>query len=142
MLQPANSRRTRGVTLIELMIVVVVVAILAAIAYPNYRNHVQRAKRVEAMSALLRIATEQERYYLNQNTYTTDLQDLGFGSSPFTTDSGTYRVTVTAADANTYEAEAEYLVGDDEAGKCEFFTIDATGNRGSSPNADCWTGTQ
>ncbi len=139
----ARSRRgARGVTLIELMIVVVVVGILAALAYPNYRQHVQRSKRVEAMSALLRIATEQERYYLNNNTYTADLQDLGFDNSAFTTDSGTYRVTVTGADANTYTAQAEYLVGDDEAGKCELFTIDATGRKGSSPNTDCWASTQ
>jgi type IV pilus assembly protein PilE len=77
--------RMRGITLIELMIVVVVVSILAAIAYPNYQEFVARAKRNEARAALLRLATNQERFYLNNNTFTADMTQIGFSSSPFTT---------------------------------------------------------
>lgn len=111
-------KRMRGVTLLELMIVVVIVGILASIAYPSYRQHVQRAKRTEAMSALLRIATEQERFYLNNNTYTANLEELGFADDPFTTDTGTYQVDVPVADANTYTATATYQIADEEAAKC------------------------
>ncbi len=63
----------RGITLLELMIVVVIISILTAIAYPNYREYVTRAKRTEAKAALLQIATQQERFYLQNNTYTTDM---------------------------------------------------------------------
>ena len=62
--------RMRGITLIELMIVVVIVSILAAVAYPNYQEFTARAKRNEARAALLRLATNQERFYLNNNTFT------------------------------------------------------------------------
>ncbi|MGH8193956.1 MAG: type IV pilin protein [Woeseiaceae bacterium] len=131
---------TRGVTLLELMIVVVIIGILAAIAYPSYRQYVQRSKRPEAMSALLQIATEQERFYLNSNTYTPDLQNLGFPvSDDYPTASGTYIVDVTAADAVTYSATATYTVGDEEAGKCLTFTINGAGQKTSAPNSDCWT---
>ena len=143
MVRPASSRRhARGITLIELMIVVVIVGILAAIAYPSYRQYVQRAKRTEAMSALLRIATEQERFYLNNNAYAPDLTGLGFDNATFTTDSGTYQVSITAADATSYTAQADYQLADEEEDKCNLFTIDATGDKGSGPRTDCWTSTQ
>ncbi len=62
-------KNMRGVTLLELMIVVVIISILTAIAYPNYRQYATRAKRTEAKAALLQIATNQERFYLHNNTY-------------------------------------------------------------------------
>lgn len=134
--------RQRGVTLLELMIVVVIVGILASIAYPSYRQHVQRAKRTEAMSTLLQIATEQERYYLSNNTYADDLTDLGFAADPLTTETGTYQVDITAGDADTYTATATYLIDDEEGDKCGTFSIDATGAKTSDPNTDCWTSTR
>lgn len=137
------QKRTRGVTLLELMIVVVIVGILAAIAYPSYRQQVQRAKRSEAMSALLRIATEQERYYLNNNEYADNLTMLGFDSDPFTTETGTYEINVASADVdNTYTASATYQIDDEEKNKCGTFSLDATGARTSAPHPDCWTSTQ
>ncbi len=130
-----------GVTLMELMIVVVIVGILAAVGYPNYRNFVDRAKRTEAKAALLQIATNQERFYLNNNTYTNDLTNLGFPvAGTYETDSGSYDVTIApGADANTYSASATFKLGGSEAGKCLTFTINATGVKASAPYADCWT---
>ena len=135
-------RYMRGVTLMELMIVVVIIGILAAIAYPNYREFVARAKRTEARAALLKIATNQERYYLQNNIFTTDLTQLGFNANPYTTDSGTYSVSITSADASNFTAEADYLPVDAEAGKCNLFEIDARGQKTSDPDTDCWTRTR
>jgi type IV pilus assembly protein PilE len=133
-------KHARGVTLMELLIVVVIVGILTAIAYPNYTQYVARAKRTEAKAALLQIATNQERFYLQNNTYTTDMRNLGFataGNHP--TDSGAYLVNVGAADANDFTATATYQLGGDEAGKCLTFNIDGRGARTSAPLGDCWT---
>ena len=133
----------RGVTLTELMIVVVIIGILAAIAYPNYRAYAARAKRNEAKAALLQIATNQERFYLQNNSYTQDLTALGFPTTPcFTTDTGSYTVCVPAADANDFTATAVYLNADAEAGKCATFQIDGRGAKTSVPLADCWTRTR
>ena len=138
-----QMRRTmRGVTLMELMIVVTIIGILAAIAYPNYREFVARAKRTEARAALLKIATNQEKYYLQNNIFTTDLTVLGFNASPYTTDSGTYSVRIVSADASNFTAEADYIPGDGEAGKCNLFGIDARGQKTSDPDTDCWTRTR
>lgn len=135
--------RMRGITLVELMIVVVILGILAAVAYPNYRQYAAKAKRNEAKAALLQIATLQERFYLQNNTYTTDMTKLGFAATANNlTDSGTYLVNVTAADANTFSATAAYQKADDEAARCASFTIDGRGTKGSAPYGDCWTNTR
>ena len=130
----------RGMTLTELMIVVVIVSILSAIAYPSYRQYAARAKRNEAKAALLQIATNQERFYLQNNTYTTDMTALGFNvAGAYLTDTESYIINVGAADASDFAATATYQNADAEAGKCATFTIDGRGNKGSAPLADCWT---
>lgn len=132
-----------GVTLIELMIVVVVIAILAAVSYPNYREFTARAKRNEAKAALLQIATNQERFYLQNNTFTQDLLVLGFATTPvFTTATGSYTITIPAADATNFTATATYQKGGAEAAKCNLFSIDGTGARISDPDTNCWTRTR
>ena len=119
-------KKMRGVTLVELMIVVIVLGILAAVAYPNYRDVAARAKR-----------------YLNNNTYTTDMTQLGFaGAGNVVTESGSYRINVDAADANNFTATATYLNAGNEAGRCATFQIDGRGVRTSAPLADCWTRTR
>ncbi len=137
-------RKMQGITLMELMIVVVIIGILAAIAYPNYRDFTARAKRNEAKAALLKIATNQERFYLNNNQYTTDLTDLGFatGVCPVPSDSGTYSLCVPNADASDFTAIATYIPTDNEANKCLTFQITGRGVRTSLPYTDCWTRTR
>jgi len=133
----------RGVTLMELMIVVVIVGILAAIAYPNYRQYAARAKRNEAKAALLQIATLQERFYLQNNTYTTDMTNLGFAAvSNNTSDTGSYNIDVGVATPNDYTATATYLNTDAEASKCKTFQIDGSGKKSSSPDTGCWVRTR
>jgi len=136
-------RHMRGVTLLELMIVTVIIGIMAAIAYPNYRQFVARAKRNEAKAALLQIAQNQERFYLQNNTYTTDMTQLGFPmAGGYITDTESYSVSVTVADANDFTAIATYQRADDEAGKCQTFNINGRGGKTSAPYDDCWTRTR
>ena len=135
-------RQMHGITLIELMIVVIILSILISIGYPQYQDYTARAKRNEARAALLMIATNQERYYIGNNTFTEDLTQLGFSSSPATTDSGYYRIEITAADASNFSATATYLHGGNEASKCVTFTIDGRGAKTSAPEPDCWTRTR
>ena len=129
-----------GVTLMELMIVVVIIGILVTVGYPNYRDFAARAKRTEATSALLEIASMQERFYLQNNTYTSDLTDLGFTADPIITDSDSYSIDITAADASDFSAVATYRLGGSEEAKCTTFVIDGRGQKtytGAGPN--CWT---
>ena len=136
------KKNMHGITLIELMMVVVIVSILAAIAFPNYQEFSARAKRNEAKAALLQIATNQERFYLNNNSFTLDMTALGFSADPFTTETGSYVIDVTAADATNFSATATYQLGGSEASKCLTFTVDGRGAKTSGPQADCWERTR
>lgn len=132
-----------GMTLLELMIVVVIISILAMISYPNYREFAARAKRNEAKAALLKVATNQEKFYLQNQRFSLDLEELGFSASPFTTDSESYVITVAAPNpGSNFTATATYQKVDAEAGKCNTFTIDGRGTKGSGPHTDCWTTTR
>lgn len=64
-----GMHRQRGVTLIELVIVTIIVGILAAIAIPSYRSYVLRSQRSDAKDAVLALATQQEKHYLQCNRY-------------------------------------------------------------------------
>ena len=136
-------RHMQGVTLMELMIVVVILGILTAIAYPSYRQYVAKAKRNEAKLCLLQIATMQERFYLQNNTYTVNMSSLGFPvDTDFMTDSNSYVINVTEAGPATFSATAVYQKADAEAGKCATFSIDGRGAKSSTPSVDCWTNTR
>ena len=130
----------QGITLIELMIVVVIISVLAVIAYPNYREFVARAKRNEAKAALLQIATNQERFYLQNNRYTCDMTSLGFSTATdFVTESGSYRIKVEPCTADNFTAQAVYINEDKEASKCGIFRINGRNAKTSEPYTDCWT---
>jgi type IV pilus assembly protein PilE len=138
-------RRVAGVTLIELMVVIVVIGILATIAVPSYRQYTMRSQRVEAKSALLQLATNQERFYLQNNTYTSDLTALGFPGG--TTENGVYTLAIGAANTTMFTATATPTPGGGTNGvdqtkdtDCASFTIDAQGRRSAAPDpaGNCW----
>ena len=62
-------RRSRGFTLIEVMITVAIVAILAAIAVPAYSEYVKRARITEAVAALADMHVKMERYFQDNRSY-------------------------------------------------------------------------
>jgi len=139
----ATRKYMSGITLIELMIVVVIIGILAAISYPSYREFAAKAKRNEAKAALLKLAVNQERAYLQNNSYTADLTVLGFSSTPnYQTDTGSYVITITNADAAGFTATATYQLGGAESLKCNVFTIVGGGVKTSIPDTNCWTRTR
>lgn len=139
-----NFRRyVRGITLIELMIVVVIIAILAMASYPSYREFAARAKRNEAKAALLMAATNQERFFLQNNAFSTDLTELGFSANPFTTQTRSYVITVAApVPTANFTVTATYQLGGSEAAKCNVFTIDGRGVQTSGPDTNCWARTR
>jgi type IV pilus assembly protein PilE len=70
------QRRTRGFTLIELMIAVVVLGILAAIAYPAMTSMIKRSRRADAIAGLTAVVQAQERYRSNHATYSDSVSAL------------------------------------------------------------------
>lgn len=64
--------RSRGFTLIELVIVVAIIAVLAAIAYPTYITYITKTKRNAASACLSEYANYMERYYTTNLRYDQD----------------------------------------------------------------------
>jgi len=63
--------KSKGFTLIELMIVVAIIAILAAIAIPNYLRYAMKSKTAEATTNLGAIRTGETAYYAENDIYRT-----------------------------------------------------------------------
>jgi len=74
----ANIKRF-GFTLIELLVVILIIGILAAGALPQYKKAVEKARMTEAIMAVEKIAQAQDLYYMSNNTYTRDINDLDIG---------------------------------------------------------------
>jgi type IV pilus assembly protein PilE len=140
-LSPAK-RRQLGITLLELMAVVMVVGILGMIAIPSYRQYTIRAQRTEAKTALLQLATNQERFYLTNRRYSDDPEQLGFTGD--NTERGLYALTITGAGTAGYTATATPRTGGqvDMTGdaQCATFSITAQGVRTATGTAaaNCW----
>ena len=138
-----HPRREAGFSLIELMITVGILTILASIALPSYRAYVLRSNRGDATQALLRIAAQQEKFFLQNNTYAGTVDDLNVDTK---SEHGLYDLTVTAGDVNGFTAEAvanaDESQADDDA--CQTFRIDAQGRKlaldsgGASNDDTCW----
>lgn len=142
-------RTQSGVTLLELMIVLVIVAILAAVAVPSYRQYVVRSQRTDATEALLRLATAQEKFYLQNNRYATnaemdDAPPAGLGITGST--NGWYTLSVVNADETSFTVRAVPTAGGQQANDrdCVRFEVNDRGIRsafnsgGADTTAECW----
>ena len=138
--------REKGVTLIELMIVVVIIGILATIAYPSYTRYVLRSHRTAAKTALLDMASRQERLFTTINTYTATLATLGYpaGASVPVPDATNhyYDLSITAANGTSYSIQAAPAGAQSNDTECGTFTLDNLGNQGTSGGTglaqNCW----
>ena len=147
-LQPIH-RRSRGFSLIELMVVVAIFAIISTIAVNSYRRYTLRATRTEGRLALLAIQVAQEKYFLQNNQYAQDIATviaappagLGIGAinGSGVTAGGNYTLSFAAVTPTTYTLQA-VATGNQtqDTASCLTFTINEQGNRTPADSTGCW----
>lgn len=126
----------RGMTLIELMTVVSIVAILSTVALNTYRSSVRRANRAEGTALLLRVQAAQEKFYLNERTYSNNLAQL---KVPAASERNLYQIALSGVNATQYTVTATAINGQADDAECPTLSINEAGNRVPSPAATrCW----
>jgi len=67
-------QKSKGFTLIELMIGVAIVGVLVAIAYPSYTNSLVKGTRGAAKAYLMEVAQKQQAFLLDNRAYGTQTE--------------------------------------------------------------------
>ncbi len=140
------TARQSGFNLIELMVTLAIISILTMIAYPSFMQSVRKGNRSDAHTAMMRAASNLERFFSTNGTYTTDASLLGlkmYGDDA-TSDQGHYIIDVAAGGTgigSSYVVSATAKEGDmqsDDDG-CTEFSISSLGVRTPDPTeSKCW----
>lgn len=141
----ATPWKSSGFTLIELMVTIVIAAILFAIAVPMYTQQLIQSRRTDARTALLDLASREERYMSTNSAYSNAPASLGYsGAWPITVGGGYYQITA-ATTATTFLLTAAPVAGTPQAKDkiCANFTLDNTGSQQVTGSAKatpstCW----
>ena len=135
-------KKSRGFSLIELLVAVAIIGILTAVALPSYRNYVMKSNRTVAINAILELASRQARYYTTNNGYSTSMVTLGYAADPNPVPSASqtyYNVSVAATTASSFSLQA-VPVGSQASDACGTYTYTDLGVQGVSSGtvSTCW----
>ncbi|MDE0031566.1 MAG: prepilin-type N-terminal cleavage/methylation domain-containing protein [Deltaproteobacteria bacterium] len=103
-----GREKAAGFTLIELLVVIAIIGILASVAIPQFGGYRRKGFDADAQANVRNMALAQEGYYLENNTYADDPDDLtAFGY----TQSANITPAVTEADDATFVVTATVTEG-------------------------------
>ena len=72
------NARSRGFTLVELMIVVAIIAILASIAIPNFLRFQMKSRQSEARILLSGVYEAEVAFFAEANRFSSDYNEINF----------------------------------------------------------------
>ncbi len=110
-------RKTKGFTLLEVLIVLVILAVLAGLAVPAYTSAVEKSRKQEALTSLGAVRAAQQRYFSAYNTYAAAFASLDFDPTLAVTGNVThFAFTLGGGAGATYTATATRNATDRPAG--------------------------
>lgn len=95
------GRKATGFTLIELLVTLVILGLLAAVALPRFSRARDKAYQAQMQNDLHNLATAQEAYFDDHQTYTTSVSEMNLNLSAGVSMS-------LAADATGWSAKASH----------------------------------
>lgn len=129
-----GAQRSKGFSLIELLIAMAVVGILSAIAYPSYVQYVVRGSRAAAQIEIQELSSMQEKIYLNANAYSANISAAyagtasgGLGKTSGKTDDSKYTLSVVST-GQSYTITATPVAGTAQASDGSF-SISSDGSK-------------
>lgn len=111
--------KSRGFTLVELLIVTVLIGLLAAIALPKFVNTREKSMLASMKSDLRNLATAQENYFSTWYTYSSSINNFDFNMTQ------NVSITIGEADNSGWRATATHTGAPGKT--CEIYYGDASG---------------
>ena len=118
-----------GFSLTELLVVIVVIGVLILLALPKFSSVVTKAKETEAKTMLKHLHALQQAFYYENDTYTTNLSQIGFEQEKLVSDGGSarYKIEIQTANSYGYKATATAIVDFDKDGIFNVWAINQEG---------------
>lgn len=136
---PTPNCSQSGFTIVEMLITIIIIAILVAILSPVYRNYLYKSNRGDAVQSLLHTQILQEKYRVNNTSYSTSFTDISGSTNSI---NGFYTLGISAAGTASYTLTAAPTGTQSSDTACTNFTItyaNGTTTLSSAPQTDCWS---
>ncbi len=136
----ATRTREIGITLIELLTVICIIGILAAFSYPMFAEQAAKGRRAQARSLIYEVLQHEEKFFTENNTYTTDLTALGY-SDPLETSESTHSVALAVGPTGDLTTSVQItgtaIVPDAKCATLTLTSANGQSGTGSLPSV-CW----
>jgi len=145
-----TKQRHNGITLLELVVVIAIIGIIAAIAYPSYLETIRIARRADAITSLLKLQIDQEKWRANHSEYagqlggnkcgTVEATGLCWASDEIQREFYQIAITENSDDGTSFIAAAIPRRGtDQEHDTCQLIVITQDGpDPEASSDPSCW----
>jgi type IV pilus assembly protein PilE len=125
-----SIHQSHGFTLTELLVVIVIIGILAGLTIPRYMKTTTRAKATEAKLMLKEVYNLEKAYYLENDVWGQNFEEIGFEQEKLKTDGGNarYRIALAQVTETGFKATATSVVDFDKDGTFNVWSIDQENN--------------
>lgn len=132
-------KKEKGFTFTEMMMISVIVGLLSAAAFASYQSQIKKTRSADAMSDLIKLMQQQERFFQNNQTYTTDLTDLGQASAAIQSGQSYYNIAAGLCSGYELERCVEIMATPtgDQAGE-PWISLNSRGVRDSEIGESAW----